>query len=333
MASTYTSVPIDDIRGFRIGNYTDRAAGTGCTVIVAPEGATGGVDVRGGAPASRETDLLRPENTVDAVHAVCLSGGSAFGLEAASGVARELEARGIGLDVGPTRVPIVCGSCIFDLAFGSAAVRPGVAEGIEATRTALDDPGAPVAEGTVGAGTGATVGKLNGAATLLKGGLGARARALGDLHVGAIAVVNACGNVVDPTTGAAIAGMRAAADSLEIVSMEDALLAAGEDAAMPLDRTNTTISCIITNARLTKAQATKLAQMAADAYAHTIRPTHTTNDGDTIYVLASGTLGDREIPLDVLGVAATRVLEEAICAGCMAADGIHGAPAYKDLHK
>lgn len=333
MSASWQPIPIHTIEGFRIGHSTSLEAATGCTVIVAPEGATGGVDVRGGAPASRETDLLRPENTVDMVHAVCLSGGSAFGLEAASGVARELEARGIGLDVGVARVPIVCSSCIFDLAFGSASVRPGVAEGIEATRAALDAEPAPLAEGTVGAGTGATVGKLNGTAMLMKGGLGARAREAGELKIGAISVVNACGNVVDPTTGTAIAGMRAAADSLEIVSMEDAMLAAAEHLAMPLDRTNTTISCIITNARLTKAQATKLAQMAADAYAHTIRPTHTTNDGDTIYVLASGALGDRAFPLDVLGVAATRVLEEAICAGCLSADGIHGAPAFKDLHK
>ncbi len=328
----WQSIPIHTVEGFRFGHSTNLEAATGCTVIVAPEGASAGVDVRGGAPASRETDLLRPENTVAAIHAVCLSGGSAFGLEAASGVARELERRGIGLDVGPTRVPIVCSSCIFDLAFGSTSVRPGVEEGVEATCAALEADPSPLAEGTVGAGTGATVGKLNGAATLMKGGLGARARAIGDLKIGAIAVVNACGNVVDPTTGAPIAGMRAAADSLEIVDMEDAMLAAAEDLAMPLDRTNTTISCIITNARLTKAQATKVAQMAADAYAHTIRPTHTTNDGDTIYVLASGALGDRDIPLDMLGVAATRVLEEAICAGCTSADGIHGAPAYKDLH-
>ena len=333
MSGSWQAIPIHAIEGFRIGHVTNLEAATGCTVIVAPEGATGGVDVRGGAPASRETDLLRPENTVEAVHAVCLSGGSAFGLEAASGVACELEKRGIGLDVGPTRVPIVCSSCIFDLAFGSAAVRPGVTDGTEATCVALDTDPAPVAEGTVGAGTGATVGKLNGSATLMKGGLGARARAVGDLKVGAVAVVNACGNVVDPATGSPIAGMRAAADSHEIVSMEDAMLAAAERLSMPLDRTNTTISCIITNARLTKAQATKLAQMAADAYAHTIRPTHTTNDGDTIYVLASGALGDRAFPLDMLGVAATRVLEEAICAGCMSADGIHGAPAFKDLHK
>lgn len=324
-------IPITSIEGFRFGHATNRVAATGCTVIVAPGGATGGVDVRGGAPASRETDLLRPENTVEAVHAVCLSGGSAFGLEAASGVARELEGRGIGLDVGPALVPIVCSSCIFDLAFGDAHTRPGVEDGAAATRAALDgDPDAPLAEGTVGAGTGATVGKLNGPACAMKGGLGARAFALGALKVGAVAVVNACGDIRDPESGAIIAGMRTAPDSLELACMEDAMLAAGARMAMPLDRTNTTISCIVTNARLTKAQATKVAQMAADAYAHAIRPTHTTNDGDTIYVLASGALDEPEMPLDLLGLVATRALEAAICGGCRAADGILGLPAYQD---
>lgn len=325
-----TPIPTTELADFRFGHWTDRTGATGCTVVVAPAGAAAGVDVRGGAPASRETDLLRPENTVDAVHAVCLSGGSAFGLEAASGVARELEARGIGLDVGPAVVPIVCSSCLFDLAFGDAHARPGVDAGIAATRAALDDEPEPLAEGTVGAGTGATVGKLNGTECAMKGGLGARALALGGLKVAALSAVNACGNVVDPKTGAPIAGMRADAGSADIVSMEDAMIAAADTMAMPLDRTNTTISCIVTNARLTKAQCTKVAQMAADAYAHTIRPTHTTNDGDTIYVMASGTAKE-DCPLDLIGLVATRALEDAICGGCRAADGILGLPAYTDL--
>ena len=328
--TAYRTIGINEVDGFLIGHSTNREVGTGCTVIVAPQGATGGVDVRGGAPASRETDLLKPENTVNVVHAVCLSGGSAFGLEAASGVARELEARGIGLDTGAALVPIVCSSCIFDLAFGDATIRPGVAEGIEATRAAFSHAGEPIAEGVVGAGTGATVGKLNGPACAMKGGLGARAIAVGDLTVGAVAVVNACGNVVDPATLSPIAGMRTAPDSHEIASMEEAMLGQGAATRMPLDRTNTTISCIVTNARLTKAQATKVAQMAADAYAHVIRPTHTTNDGDTIYVLASGTL-DEELPLDIIGLAATRALESALVAGVTEATSLHGIPAARDL--
>ena len=323
-------IPPHTIDGFLIGHATNREAATGTTVIVAPEGAVGGVDVRGGAPASRETDLLRPENTVQEAHAVCLSGGSAYGLAAASGVAEALEARGIGLGVGVGIVPIVCSSCIFDLACGSADVRPDASYGAAAVEDAFQRAGQPVQEGCVGAGTGATVGKLNGPSCAMKGGLGATGLAVGELKVGAVAVVNACGNVHDPKTLYPIAGLRAGADSLEVVSMEDAMLAAGAEALMPLDRTNTTLSCVFTNARLTQAQATKVAQMAADAYAHVIRPTHTSNDGDTVYVLASGKV---DVPIDVVGVAATRALEQALVRGCTQATSSHGYPAARDLRR
>lgn len=333
--STLSPISITEIPGFKFGHFTDRAGGTGCTAIVAPEGAIGGVDVRGAAPASRETDLLRPENTVDKVHAVMLSGGSAYGLEAASGAATELERRGIGLDVGVGRVPIVCSSCLFDLAFGNPQARPTNFDGAMAVREALITPSSlPLAEGCVGAGTGATVGKLGGPDRCMKSGLGARAFQLGALQMGAISAVNAVGNVVDPSDLRPIAGMRATADGTEIIDMEEAMLAMAEQVAMPLDRTNTTISCIVTNATLTKAQATKIAQMAADAYAHTIRPTHTTNDGDTIYVLASGSLSEEsssKLPLDLLGLVATRTLEAAIVAGCTEATALHGLPAHRDL--
>lgn len=328
-----TPIDITSIPGFRFGHYTDLDAATGCTAIVAPQGATGGVDVRGAAPASRETDLLRPENTVEQVHAVILSGGSAYGLEAASGAIHELEEHGIGLDVGADKVPIVCSSCLFDLGFGRADVRPTAEAGIAAVREALKGDVAPLEEGSVGAGTGATVGKLAGPQCAMKGGLGARAFALGPLQVGAISAVNAVGNVVDPATLKPIAGMRATAEGTEIIDMEETMLAMASRLAMPLDRTNTTISCIVTNAALTKAQATKVAQMAADAYAHTIRPTHTTNDGDTIYVLASGTLGQEistELPLDLIGLVATRALEAAIVAGCTETTSLHGLPAHRD---
>lgn len=333
--SAFEPIPLTSIPGFRFGHYTDPDAGTGCTAVIAPAGAVGGVDVRGAAPASRETDLLRPENTVEAVHAVILSGGSAFGLEAASGAARELEERGIGLDVGVARVPIVCSSCLFDLAFGRADVRPTSAAGILAVRDALSrEPGSALDEGNVGAGTGATVGKLNGPECCMKSGLGARAFRIGPLMVGAVCAVNAVGNVIDPATQEPIAGMRPSPESTEILDMEDAMLAAAEQVTMPLDRTNTTISCIVTNARLTKAQATKVAQMAADAYAHAIRPTHTSNDGDTIYALASGDLdaeASASLPIDLIGLAATRALEAAIVAGCTEAENAGGLPAHRDL--
>lgn len=333
MSNQLEPININDIEGFAIGHWTNLQAGTGCTAIVAPQGATAGVDVRGAAPASRETDLLKPENTVDKIHAVMLSGGSAFGLEAASGAARELERRGIGLPVGPTMVPIVCSSCLFDLAFADPFTRPDIEAGILSVACALDNcaPGSPVPEGNVGAGCGATVGKLLGPDHAMKGGLGARAFQLGHLKVGAISAVNACGNVVDPETLKPIAGARATPDGTQIIDMEEAALEAASDMKMPLDRTNTTISCIITNASLTKAQATKVAQMAADAYAHTIRPTHTTNDGDTIYVMASCSKSVPDLPLDLIGLVATRALEAAICSGCATADGLGGLPSAKDI--
>ena len=315
---------ITQIPGIFAGHATDAEAATGCTVIVAPAGATGGVDVRGGAPATRETDLLRPENTVEAVHAVVLSGGSAFGLSASCGVAEELERRGWGIDVGVGVVPIVTGACLFDLACGDASVRPTSVDGIEAAMDALDSPGRPLERGNVGAGCGCTVGKMLGAERAMKSGLGEAVETLGELTVGAVAAVNAVGDVRDPETGAPIAGLLAEDGSLSAASAE--LIAAS--AAMPLDRTNTTISCVVTNAKLTKAQATKVAQIAADAYAHAISPAHTTNDGDTVFVLATGEV---EAPLDAVGVLATRVLGRAIADGALSAKSAYGFKAACDL--
>ena len=328
MDTLLEAIDVCNVDGFCFGNYTDEEAGTGCTVIVAPEGATGGVDVRGGAPASRETDLLRPENTVDKVHAVCLSGGSAFGLEAASGVARELESRGIGLPVGPTQVPIVCSSCIFDLAFGDPTVRPDIEAGIAAVHEALDNTPTTLEQGNVGAGTGATVGKLMGPATCMKAGLGAAAVALGPVKVGAVVSVNACGNVVDPFTGEWVAGMRAAADSDQIVDMELAAFAAAGSMQMPLDRTNTTISCIVTNVELTKAQATKVSQMAADATRTPSAPhtPPTTATPSTPSPAANWSQASAAVPLDLLGMLAVRALQTAIVNGAKSAKTSHGIP-------
>lgn len=308
---------ISEFPGINIAHYTDEENGTGCTVIVCPEGALGAVDVRGGAPASRETDLLHPEEACETVHAVVLSGGSAFGLAAACGVADELEKRNIGFDVAVTKVPIVSSACLFDLAYKNSQVRPTPANGAWACAQALDAPEHPLPQGSVGAGTGCTVGKVMGPECCMKSGLGTAVAEVGALQCGAIAAVNACGNVYDPKTGEAIAGMKASADSDEIVSVEEAVLTMA--GAMPLKteqdaapRTNTTISCVVTNAKLNKGQATKVAQMAADAYAHTIKPVHTTNDGDTVFVLATGKV---EMPVDVVGMLAVQVLEQAIANG------------------
>lgn len=308
---------ISEFPGINIGHYTDTENGTGCTVIVCPEGALGAVDVRGGAPATRETDLLHPDEAAEVVHAIVLSGGSAFGLAAACGVADELEKRDIGFDVAVTKVPIVSSACLFDLGYKNAKVRPTPENGAAAVKQALDAPVSPLPQGSVGAGTGCTVGKVAGPDRMMKSGLGTSVAEVGALQCGAVAAVNACGNVYDPQTGQAIAGMKASADSTEIVSVEDAILTMA--GAMPLKidqdkapRTNTTISCIVTNAKLNKGQATKVAQMASDAYAHTIKPVHTTNDGDTIFVMATGKV---EMPVDVVGMLACRVLEQAIVNG------------------
>lgn len=304
---------IREMRGVYVGHSTNKKGGTGCTVIVCPEGATGAVDVRGGAPATRETDLLRPEETVGKLHAVVLAGGSAFGLSASCGVADELERRGIGLDVGVARVPIVSGACLFDLAYGDPCARPTAKDGSAAVADAFQSAQEPLPRGNVGAGTGCTVGKLRGPENASKAGLGMDVEEAGGLVCAAVAAVNACGDVVDPQTGKVVAGMRGEDGS--VGGTVEALLSMA--ASMPLDapaqRANTTISCVVTNARLTKAQATKVAQMAADAYAHAIYPTHTTNDGDAVFVMATGEV---EASVDVVGVLATRALERAIVDSC-----------------
>ncbi len=313
------------IEGVYAANVTNEEAGTGCTAIVCPKGATGGVDVRGGAPATRETDLLRPEETVQQLHAVVLSGGSAFGLSAACGAAEELERRGIGFDVGVGVVPIVSSACVFDLACGSPDVRPSVADGAEAVRLALDEPWRELECGNAGAGCGCTVGKLTGHERAMKGGLGKSLCQLGELSCAAIAAVNACGTIVDPQTGNAIAGTLSD-DRASVLSAQEAQELS--EGLTPLQRTNTTISCVVTNARLSKAQATKVAQMAADGYAHAIRPTHTTSDGDTIFVMATGEV---DAPVDRVGVLAAEAVEQAITRGARDARTAYGFPASRDL--
>lgn len=327
---------ITQIPGILAAHATNVDGGTGCTVIVCERGAAGAVDVRGGAPATRETDLLRPEETVDKLHAVVLSGGSAYGLAASCGVAEALEEAGIGLDVGVGLVPIVSGACLFDLAIGDPATRPTAADGAEATRAALRKRAcapalrAPLARGNVGAGTGCSVGKMAGPARSMKTGLGEAVRCAGKLVCGAVAAVNACGDVCDPTSGVPLAGVLDEGGT-HILSSTQAILSLAPmplDAHTPTPRTNTTISCVVTNARLSKAQATKVAQMAADAYAHAIRPVHTTNDGDTVFVMSTGEV---DAPVDVVGVLATEALESAIADAATSATSAYGLKAARDI--
>jgi len=315
---------ITDVPGIRVGQATDERALTGCTVVLCEGGATVGVAVRGGAPGSRETDLCRPAHPlVSQAHAVLLAGGSAFGLAAADGVMRYLEERGIGYDTGVARVPIVPAAILFDLAVGDPAVRPDAAMGYAACQAASDGP---VAEGNVGAGTGATVGKLLGMARCMKGGLGTASVALGGgLVVGAVVAVNALGDVVDPRSGRIIAGTRAPlgpglADTLALMRR---LL--GRAA---LAFSHTVIGVVATNAALDVPQANFVASMAHDGIARTIRPAHTLLDGDTLFCLATGR---RRADVSLVGAYAAEVVAEAIVRGVRAARSVAGIPAASDL--
>ena len=308
---------ITDIPGIRVGHDTNLEAATGCTVILCDTPAVGGVDVRGGAPATRETDLLRPMNLVEEVNAVVLTGGSAFGLDAASGVMRYLEERGIGYDAGIARVPIVPAAAIFDLALGSASVRPDAAAGYRACEQATADA---VTQGNAGAGTGATVGKIAGPSFMMKGGLGSASTQLSDgTLVGALVVVNALGDVIDPQTGQVVAGTRHPS---------------GQGFLAPNPFGNTTIAVVATNASLTKAQVNKVAQMAHDGMAQAIRPAHTMFDGDTIFALALGpqsqTMTNPALAasqVSTIGAAAAITLARAIVKAVRHATELHGVPA------
>ena len=279
---------IVDVPGLRVGHFTMAERLTGCSVVLAPEGAVGAVDVRGAAPGTRETDLLDPANLVDKVHAVLLSGGSAFGLDAATGVVRWLEEQGIGFETGYGRVPIVPAAVLFDLPVvregDIPTARPNAHAGYAACEAATT---APPAAGNVGAGAGACVGKLFGLNRCMKGGIGNASVRVGPWVVGALVACNAVGDVIDPATGQILAGARTA-DGQNLLDTQHAFLQ-GERGNRPLPGTNTTIGVVATNATLTKAQAKRLAMSAHDGLARSIRPAHTTLDGDTLFALATGT--------------------------------------------
>jgi len=279
---------IVDVPGLRVGHYTLSERLTGCSVVLAPDGAVGAVDVRGAAPGTRETDLLDPANLVDKVHAVLLSGGSAFGLDAATGVVRWLDEQGIGFETGYGRVPIVPAAVLFDLPVvregDNPTARPNAEAGYAACEAAST---APPAAGNVGAGAGACVGKLFGLNRCMKGGIGNASVRVGPWVVGALVACNAVGDVIDPGTGQILAGARTV-DGQNLLDTQRAFLQ-GERGNRPLPGTNTTIGVVATNAMLTKAQAKRLAMSAHDGLARSIRPAHTTLDGDTLFALATGT--------------------------------------------
>ncbi len=304
---------ITDIPGIRVGHDTNLEAGTGCTVVLCDARAVGGVDVRGGSPATRETDLLRPMHMVEEVHAIVLTGGSAFGLDAASGVMHFLEERKRGLDTGVARVPIVPAAAIFDLAFASASIRPDAAAGYRACEQAT---AAAVSQGNRGAGTGATVGKRLGAALMMKGGLGSASLRMEDgTLVGAIVAVNAFGDVIDPHTQQVIAGARGPLGGF----------------VFPNPFGNTTIAVVATSASLSKEAINKVAQMAHNGLAQTISPAHSMFDGDTVFALAVGPLAPPSpataLQISGIGAAAATTLARAIIKAVRRASDLHGIPA------
>lgn len=326
------SLPASDVRrvpGVHAGHHTLAARPTGCTVVLVPGGAVGGVDVRGGAPGTRETDLLDPANSVERVHGVVLSGGSAFGLDVASGVSRFLEERGIGFPAGPVRVPIVPAAILFDLSIGDPSIRPDAECGYRAAAAAMDATG-PLAEGNVGAGAGATVGKIAGLERAMKGGVGSAAVELpSGLIVAAVVAVNAVGDVVDPATGRTVAGVRTVQGD-ELDSTLRILREGPAEADPPVS--NTVIGVVATNAKLTKAQATKVAQMAHDGLARAVVPSHTPWDGDTIFALGTGEHPlELENGLTVVGSLAADVVTDAILRAVRAAESLEGLPAWDAL--
>jgi L-aminopeptidase/D-esterase-like protein len=317
---------LSDVGGLSVGHFTDSRRPTGCTVVLAEAGAVCGVDVRGGAPGTRETDLLDPVNTVDQVHGLVLSGGSAFGLDTASGVVRHLEEKGIGFPVGVGKVPIVPAAILFDLGVGDWKIRPDAAAGYAAARAAAS---APVAEGCVGAGAGATVGKLRGLAFAMKAGMGsASLRLPNGAIVAALVAVNALGDVVDPATGRLLAGLRTEDGKALRGTLE--ALQAGERSGRPLPGENTAIGIVATNVALSKSEATRVAQMAHDGLARAIRPVHTPWDGDTLFALSTGSVRIQEAAL-VVGSLAAEVVARAVVRGVLTATSLPGLPSAADL--
>jgi len=315
------------VQGLKVGHHTLTGRPTGCTVVIAEKGATAGVDVRGSAPGTRETDLLSPTATVDQVHAIVLSGGSAFGLDAATGVVRYLEQRGVGLKFGGAVIPIVPAAILFDLGIGDGAIRPNADCGFAAAQAATDGP---VPEGNVGAGAGATVGKMGGRNRAMKGGIGTSAIALpSGLVVAALVAVNARGDIIDPGTGQVIAGMRTE-DGRGLVDVRRQIRSGGSELPPAEPLQHTTIGIVATNATLTKTQATKIAQMAHDGLARAIVPAHTSGDGDAIFALATGARTE-PVVLDTVGALAADAMAEAIVRAVRAATGIPGFPAARDL--
>lgn len=320
-----TNRGILEVAGIQVGHCTNLEGATGCTVVLAMDGAVAGVDVRGGAPGTRETDLLRPGNLVEKIHAVLLTGGSAFGLNAAAGVVKYLEERGIGFEAGAVNVPIVASAVLYDLGLVTHTVRPDTDDGYQACLSATDNS---VDEGSVGGGTGATVGKALGMERAVKGGVGAAAVRTGDgLTAGAIVAVNAFGGVANPKTGNILAGPRGASPGEFLDSVE--ILLSGESRAAAPAGVNTTIGVVATDAKLTKEQVHHLARVSHDGLAMAIRPCHTIRDGDTMFALATGS-SPVEADLTALGAAVVEAVGLSVVRAVTLATSLGGVPSASE---
>lgn len=317
-------IDISEIEGIKIGNAQNEQGGTGCTAIICEKGACAGVDVRGGAPASRETELLKPVNMVQQIHCIMLSGGSAYGLAAGDGAMTFLEERGVGFDVGVGIVPIVCGASLFDLIVGDPKIRPDKEMGYTACKNAFLN--LPLKEGNAGAGTGAAVGKFLGVERMMKSGLGIYAARMGNIKCGAVVAVNALGDIVDIDSGKIIAGLMSE-DQKKLVGTLDAMYEDIENNRNVFSG-NTTIGCVITNAKLSKDQCAKLASICHNGYAMAIKPVHTSVDGDTIFVLATG---EHEVAPDSLGAFAIEVTARAINRAGRLAESAYGLKSSSDF--
>lgn len=325
MSEILKEIPISEIENLKIGHAQDYENATGCTVLLFEEGAPAGLDVRGGGPASRESQLLDPVAANQAIHGLLLSGGSAFGLDAAGGVMKYLEEKNIGFPVGMTVVPIVCASCLFDLELVNHKVRP---DADMAYKACLDAERKRADSGNIGAGTGATVGKFKGPEYMMKSGLGCYAVQAGELKVGAIVAVNAVGDIFDLDTGRKLAGL--------LNEQKDGFLDTEEEiykayaGLKNLFTGNTTIGAIVTNGKFDKVQMKKIASMAHNGYARTIRPVHTSADGDSIYGVSTGNV---TADPDVTGTLASMVMARAVNRAVLSSEAMYGCPSAQDFRK
>ncbi|MBO4450679.1 MAG: P1 family peptidase [Clostridiales bacterium] len=317
-------ISINEVAPVLIGQAEDQAAGTGCTVFICPEGMRAGLDVRGGGPASRESQILNPVAAAQIIHGIVLAGGSAFGLNAADGVMKYLEEQAIGYDVGITHVPLVSQADLFDLTVGDGSVRPDAKMGYEAAKRAMESPN--YKDGNFGAGTGCTVGKISGMENCMKTGIGSYAIELDGLKIGAVVALNALGDIYDWKNGKRVAGLLSE-DKKSFMNTEK-VLTKSIKAIKNRFTDNTTLAVVITNARFDKSALCKIAGMCHDGYARSIRPVHTSFDGDSIYAVSAG---DIEADQEVVGTIAADVVSEAILRAVTSAKSAYGHPAASDL--